>query len=278
MPIDKRSIARSFPALATLNLTKAHLDDLANQGTLREEASPSSRGAFKLRFRSGGKQVVRYLGRGSEFVDRVRRELAELQGEVKERRQSRRLIGAALSQLRSAKRRLEPLLPLAGYRFHGRAIRLKAKNRDVGRVEMHEVSEVFLRSSFMDESTDGRIVESQPPQKTVPAGEAMKEKRRTLFDELRSEALETPNRLQAAFRFEGAFALEIETLLGERIVNRLRADTSDEMPSNETISLIAVKAVVHRQAMQCLQVDREISESQPSWNGPTSMAISQAEK
>ena len=130
----------------------------------------------------------------------------------------------------------------------------------------------------MDESTDGRIVESQPSQKTVPAGETMKEKRRTLFDELRSEALETPNRLQAAFRFEGAFALEIETLLGERIVNRLRSDTDDEMPSNETFSLIAIKAVVHRQAMQCLQVDREISESQPSWSGPTSMAISQAEK
>lgn len=278
MAIENRSIGKSFPALVALGLTKTQFEDLAKQGTLSKERSRSATGCFKLRFRSGGKQVVRYIRRNAEFLDQVRREVAELQRPVKERRKTQHLIGDVMSQLRSVKRRLDPLLPLAGYRFRGREIRRQTKGRQEGRMDVEEVSEIYFRSAVMDELNVGSRVNEQLPDGVVATVVRTREKRKALFDALRSEALETPNLIQAAFRFEGALALEIESLLGERIVNLLRSESADQMPADDTISLIGVKAIVHRQVVQYIQMDRDESEARPNWTSPQSIASSQPEK
>jgi hypothetical protein len=71
----------------------------------------------------GGKQQSRYVGLSLGFVDQVRRELAQLQADTRSKKRLRRLIHEAKQCLRRTKRQLEPLLPMAGRVFHGRAIR-----------------------------------------------------------------------------------------------------------------------------------------------------------
>jgi hypothetical protein len=82
---------------------------------------------FKLRFRRGGRQVVRYVRPGD--VETVRAELSELQAArqlTKELNEATRL---AREALRNTKIQLEPLVNELGFRFHGRAIRRPRKQK-----------------------------------------------------------------------------------------------------------------------------------------------------
>lgn len=266
-----------FPGLRALSLTRTHFDDLASQGSIQRDVASSGRATFKLRFRSEGRQVVRCLGGDAQFVKQIERELAELQHAVKERRSSRRLLRSAGSALRHLKQRLEPRLRLIGFHFHGREIRRQAMAGLRIRGRTFRISETYFKELVMEGSRENSVDE-RPLIVEVAADSRGQEQQRELFDGLRTEALQCPNRLQAALRFEAALSMEITSKLGEQIVKRLRNDTAEKTPAVETIALLGVRSVAHRQAMQLLEIDRACSDGQFSWNAQIPLNLPQPEK
>ena len=110
-----------FPALASLRLTADELEELANQGFVSEERR-GHRTYYKLRFRCGGKQVVRYIG-SADRAAIVNEELSILQTESKIMGDLKATVRLANRMLREAKRTMEPVLNANGFVFHGLAIR-----------------------------------------------------------------------------------------------------------------------------------------------------------
>jgi len=78
---------------------------------------------FKLRFRRGGRQCVRYVGHDPVQAAAVQRELDKLQEERKNELKLARLADTARRLLRDSKRTLAPLLAEEGFGFHGYEIR-----------------------------------------------------------------------------------------------------------------------------------------------------------
>ena len=129
-----------FPALTSLGVTGDDLAALARQGTLRAEQSSPGKYYYKLRFRVGSKQQVRYVGNQPGFVEQVRGELTRLQMRRRSNRQLHRLLREANECLRQTKRRLKPVLSRAGLCFYGREIR-RQSGRDGTCVDGHETVE-----------------------------------------------------------------------------------------------------------------------------------------
>ena len=123
-------MARSFPALASLGLSREHIEALALQGKLRAEDSSQGKYYYKLRFRVGSRQLVRYVGNNPQFIDQVQRELTRLQTRARSCRYLHRLIREANKCLRRTKHQLKLLLPLTGRVFHGREIRRRLECKD----------------------------------------------------------------------------------------------------------------------------------------------------
>ena len=110
-----------FPALAALRLIAGDLEELADQGFVCEERR-GDRTYYKLRFRRGGKQVVRYIG-GVDRASIVKQELSILQMDSKIVRELKARAKIANKMIREAKQAMEPVLKADGFVFHGLAIR-----------------------------------------------------------------------------------------------------------------------------------------------------------
>jgi hypothetical protein len=110
-------------ALARLEFNAAELAALRRQGFVAREIRGKRTSVFKLRFRFGGRQRVRYLGTDADEAERIQNELNELQGGRRADLALGRLSRSAAQLLRDSKLRLEPWVQRAGLRFHGRAIR-----------------------------------------------------------------------------------------------------------------------------------------------------------
>lgn len=109
--------------LNKLGLSVAEITSLGRQGHVTREVRGRRTTVFKLRYRFGGRQQVRYLGCDSSRAAQIEEELSELQRRTKSLRSLRALRRAARRTLRATKRRLTPLVQEAGYSFHGLAIR-----------------------------------------------------------------------------------------------------------------------------------------------------------
>jgi hypothetical protein len=119
------SLTETFGAqccLAGLALGLEERQALSQQGFVSVETRGSRR-YFKLRFRLAGKQCVRYLGNDPALAERVLQELYRLQNGRRLKRELCGLMRIAAKSIRGAKQRLAPLLPEAGYAFHGLSIR-----------------------------------------------------------------------------------------------------------------------------------------------------------
>lgn len=112
----------SFPGLASLGLCPEAWNALAEQGSLCAESSQNG-SVCKLRFRMDGRQQSRYVGKSSGFIAQIRHELSQLQAATRSQERLRRLVRQAKQCLNRTKRQIQPLLPIAGRVFHGRAIR-----------------------------------------------------------------------------------------------------------------------------------------------------------
>jgi hypothetical protein len=110
-----------YPALAKLRLATGDLELLRRQGFLSMEL----RGNLvnhKLRFRRGGRQVVRSIGDAAEAAI-VKTELDRLQSRRQICRELAALERAARRLMRDTKTQLEPLVTAYGWKFHGRVVR-----------------------------------------------------------------------------------------------------------------------------------------------------------
>lgn len=116
--------------LSALSLNAEELAALAEQGFVAEERRSGDRVYYKLRFRTGKKQHVRYLGNDAAVANRVRAELLQLQASGRRRRALMKLARTASQTLREAKQHLEPLFLDAGFAFHGLAVRQTRRGVD----------------------------------------------------------------------------------------------------------------------------------------------------
>jgi hypothetical protein len=100
---------------------------LARQGFVAAERRPGAGGprgpSYKLRWRRGGRQRARYLGRDPGRAAAVGAALADLQRAGRAARRAARVLREAARWLRRARRALGPPLAGRGLRLHGYAAR-----------------------------------------------------------------------------------------------------------------------------------------------------------
>lgn len=118
--------------LRALGLGPDEAAALRRQGFVSSETRDGGKFVFKLRFRLGGRQRVKHVGTDRAQARRLQQTLERLQQDRRRTLALGRLNREAAKLLRDTKRRVEPLLNLAGYRFHGRAIRRPRRPRVAG--------------------------------------------------------------------------------------------------------------------------------------------------
>ena len=123
--LTKESQLVQYPALAALRLGDTDLVELGHQGFICREKR-GERVHHKLRFRRGGRQVVRYIG-NAERAAAVEQELSDLQSETAAFRELKAVVKIANKMLPDSKTQLEPLFASHGYAFHGLSIRRPRK-------------------------------------------------------------------------------------------------------------------------------------------------------
>jgi hypothetical protein len=109
-------------------LTSDDLAALRRQGFVTAERR-GNRTYFKLRFRRGRQQMVRYIGSDPDKAEAVQRELDHLQEERKTELELSRLTEKVKKMLRESKQVLAPLLAEEGFGFHGHQIRRRQPRR-----------------------------------------------------------------------------------------------------------------------------------------------------
>jgi hypothetical protein len=121
--VGARDLNKDQTLLAELGLDSADVAALRRQGFVSREVRGGGRIVYKLRFRLNRRQRVKCLGTDEELARRVEETLSRLQRPRRKTLVIGRLTRAAARLLRDGKRRIEPWLGAAGYRFHGQAIR-----------------------------------------------------------------------------------------------------------------------------------------------------------
>lgn len=106
-----------------LRLSPEEIAAVARTGFVARERRGPACVVYKLRFRIGARQCVRYLGVDTEWVAAVREALRELQRARDALRNLRRLAIQARAFLRELKPRLAANAEHEGYHFHGLALR-----------------------------------------------------------------------------------------------------------------------------------------------------------
>lgn len=121
------------PALSRLGLAPDEMEALRSQGFVVSEMRRGEP-VYKLRFRIGARQRVRYLGKDNRLAEEVKAGLHDLQRGRSDQRELAVLARAASRQLAEAKRIMTPLLEEDGFHFHGQAIRQRRTPRFLKRV------------------------------------------------------------------------------------------------------------------------------------------------
>jgi hypothetical protein len=121
--VGARDLDKVQTLLAELELDSADVAALRRQGFVSREVRGGGRIVYKLRFRLDRRQRVKCLGADEELARRVEETLSRLQRPRRKTLVIGRLTREAARLLRDGKRRIEPWLDAAGYRFHGQAIR-----------------------------------------------------------------------------------------------------------------------------------------------------------
>ena len=93
----------AFPALNALGLSAEQFAALAWSGALCAEDRGREKTYYRLRFRMGAEQHVRYVGNNQGLVDQVQRELMQLQAKRDSRREMCRSAQKARVKARDTK-------------------------------------------------------------------------------------------------------------------------------------------------------------------------------
>jgi hypothetical protein len=121
--VSARDLDKDQTLLAELGLGSAEVAALKRQGFVSCEARGGGRIVYKLRFRLDHRQRVKCLGADEALARRVEETLSRLQHPRHKALALGRLTRETARLLRDGKRRIEPWLAAAGYRFHGQALR-----------------------------------------------------------------------------------------------------------------------------------------------------------
>ena len=127
LPVAPEDPYRGPSRLEQLRLTAQDLAALKRQGTVLIEQR-GAKHVGKLRFRSGGRQVVRYLG-DVETTRKACAELAALQAAHRHAQELTRITRSARKAIRAWKKTLAPFLERNGYSFYGLQIRRQRNPR-----------------------------------------------------------------------------------------------------------------------------------------------------
>jgi hypothetical protein len=258
MATEIRSIATSFPALASMGLNKEHLAALAKQGNLRAESTGRGNRYYKLRFRIGSQQQVRYVGNDRAFVDQVERELICLQKGTKTRRRVRRLTRTAKSRLRETRRCLEPVLANAGFYFHGREVRRRPRSDGGTSNCKGESLGTYFRSNIMDDRQKNaeQLVAPERERRAIADKSApTADRRRKRLRDLYESALEVSDPLRSSVQTASAELFEVASLLTDAIKDEfaVRKPNFREI-QKYALPVISTLSLVHRQATRYVQL------------------------
>jgi hypothetical protein len=247
-----------FPGLASLGLCPEAWNTLAVQGSLCAESGKAG-AVYKLRFRMGGRQQSRYVGKSSGFVEQIRHELTQLQAARRSQGRRRRLIGDAKQCLRRTKRELEPLLPMAGCAFHGRMIR---RRRPTKRVLMLLIRPFSYGEIVMDEKNhevaEANVAAPQPHKvATAVRHQGQLDRRTQRLDDLTAEALEEPDALRATVKAATAQLLDIGYRMGDEIKANLGSRPAKPKAHQDGAGTLNTFMLVHRQITRYVQLDQQ---------------------
>lgn len=257
---EMRSARISFPALASLALGKEHLAALAKQGNLRAESAGQGNRYYKLRFRLGLQQHVRYVGNNSVFVDQVERELMELQKGSKSRRRLRRLSRKAKTCLRETKRRLEPMLANVGFYFHGREVRRRPSSQE-GMANCIDVSHgACTRREIMDdrqENAEKPVAAERARSVAADTSPPTADRRSERLGDLYVAALNEPDPYRSSVRTASAELFEVASLLTDAVKNEFRVHKPALREIQRyALPVISTVSLLHRQATRYVQLDQ----------------------
>jgi hypothetical protein len=113
--------------LERLSLDTAEIAVLARQGFVREERDKMGNRIYKLRFRVGQRQRVKFIGRDRHSAQQIEAALVAWQRHRRLTLSVERLRREVSQRVREQWRQLDPILLAAGYRRHGREIRMSRK-------------------------------------------------------------------------------------------------------------------------------------------------------
>lgn len=115
--------------LSGLRLAAADLQALAHQGFVVGELRRGKGPYYKLRWRRGPQQCVRYLGSDPERAQRIQWALETLQRPVRQARQLAQLLAQVRTSLRQLKDDLLPHAQSLGGSYHGYTLRRSQAHR-----------------------------------------------------------------------------------------------------------------------------------------------------
>lgn len=126
---DRQSTGQNTPAgFEALGLSTEDIAALKRQGSIAREKR-GNRTVYKLRWRVGAKQRIKYLGTETARADGMEYQLRQHQSICRIKKQLRDLGREGMAILREAKVRLEPFLEARGLAFHGLEIRRRRRQR-----------------------------------------------------------------------------------------------------------------------------------------------------
>jgi hypothetical protein len=120
-----------FPALRALGLRDEDLLLLASQGYLEfnRRSAAVNAGYWRLRYRREGQLRAQYIGNDIQRLARIRRELAAVQLDRRQRRRQAQTLRQARQLLKRAKATASPIALHLGWHFHGKTLRRFRKAR-----------------------------------------------------------------------------------------------------------------------------------------------------
>lgn len=242
-------------ALKSLGLTPDELNALIRQGSVCTDSS----GRCRLQFRICGRRRTKYLGiEETAFVDRVRRELEFLQGDLRNNRRLGRQICCARASLRRNKTQVAMLAAPLGYHFRGADLRRKIAARRESVCSDQSV-QVYSESKVMDDRNENRNTELRKTPSNAAERKPNADSRKERFDALREEATAFKSPLRRAARFAAAELLEIGSHLAESIKQGFSGPVKSpkDLPRN-LLSALGKLAGIHRSASRYAQLDEKL--------------------
>jgi hypothetical protein len=202
---------------------------------------------YKLRYRLGGRQCVRYLGSDAAAAAALQSDLEQMQG--RRRRRHEAALRHQARRLRQRAKALAPLLAEHGFHFHGRAVRHYRDGR-FGDQRRRSPEGSPHRESLMN------VQEFDKPAPAV--GQPQRKRRSKVFNAYRRQRV-TSGPLQSALRQVNADFMELNRIYVRTLTGQLREEalSADNAERYEPLLLGALQTGRQVAALTHLEMEVE---------------------